>query len=174
MEPLVETLIESPEWAECDLPGLAERAARTTLVALGLDPSGFAISLLGCDDSRIAELNAAFRGKPVPTNVLSWPSKELAAAESGQEPDLPDTDPAGPVELGDVAIAYGVCVREAAEAGRPFDDHVTHLLVHGVLHLLGYDHVEDADATLMEGREVAILASMGVPDPYADGADSPD
>ncbi|MCA8878509.1 MAG: rRNA maturation RNase YbeY [Rhodobacteraceae bacterium] len=174
MEPLVETLIESPEWAECDLSGLAERAARATLAALGLDPSGFAISLLGCDDSRIAELNAEFRGKPVPTNVLSWPSEDRAAAAAGQEPDLPDADLADPVELGDVAIAHGVCAREAAAAGRRFDDHVAHLLVHGVLHLLGYDHVEDADATLMEGREVAILATMGVPDPYADGAASPD
>ena len=87
----------------------------------------------------------------------------------GEAPDLPEGDPDDPLELGDIAIAHGVCTCEAAAAGRPFDWHVTHLLVHGVLHLLGYDHVEDEDAALMERIEVEILAALGVPDPYAEG-----
>ncbi|MBL9058760.1 MAG: rRNA maturation RNase YbeY [Mangrovicoccus sp.] len=169
MRHLVETLIDSPDWEDCDLPLLAEAAGRASLSSLGLDPAGFAISLLGCDDDRIAGLNAEFRGKPAPTNVLSWPSEERAPEFVGDTPDLPEGDPADPLELGDIAIAWGVCAREAAAAGRRFDHHVSHLLVHGVLHLLGYDHVEDEDAALMERREVEILAVLGVPDPYADG-----
>lgn len=166
---LVETLIDSPDWDGHDLAGLAARAGDATLTALGLDPAGFAISLMGCDDDRIAVLNAEFRGKPVPTNVLSWPSEDRAPEYVGEAPDLPEGDPDDPLELGDIAIAHGVCTREAAVAGRPFDWHVTHLLVHGVLHLLGYDHVEDEDAALMERIEVEILAALGVPDPYAEG-----
>ena len=169
MPPLVETLIESPDWATCDLQGLAERAGRATLASLGLDPDGFAISLMGCDDARIAGLNAAFRDKPTPTNVLSWPSEDRAPDFVGDMPDLPEGDAEDPLELGDIAIAHDVCAREAAAAALPFEDHVTHLLVHGVLHLLGFDHVEDEDAALMESREVAILAGLGVPDPYAVG-----
>lgn len=170
MPSLVETLIESPDWEGSDLPALAERAAQATLGHLGLTPEAYCVSLLGCDDSRIAALNADFRGKPAPTNVLSWPSEDRAAEFSGEEPELPEGDPEDPLELGDIAIAHGVCAREAEAAGKPLSDHVSHLLVHGILHLLGYDHVDDADAALMESREVAILALMGVPDPYADDA----
>jgi len=75
-------------------------------------------------------------------------------------------DPAEGPELGDLAIAWETCAREAAEAGRPFADHVAHLVVHGTLHLLGYDHMCDEDADLMERIEVEILATMGIPDPY--------
>ena len=108
---------------------------------------------MGCDDARIAELNGDFRDKPQPTNVLSWPSEERGAAQPGAAPALPTgPDP----ELGDIAIAYETCAREAAEQGKPMADHVTHLIVHAVLHLLGYDHIRDADATLMEATEVEI------------------
>ncbi len=162
---LVDTVIDEPRWEEAGLEPLAERAARATLEALGLSPDEFEISLLGCDDARIAELNGDFRDKPQPTNVLSWPSEERGAAE-GEIPDLPEGDPGMPEELGDIAIAFETCTREAAEQGKPFANHVTHLLVHGVLHLLGYDHMTDSDAALMEGLEVRILATLGIPDPY--------
>jgi probable rRNA maturation factor len=82
-------------------------------------------------------------------------------------PDLPEInedDP--PEELGDIALAFGVLTREAAAADKPFDHHLTHLLVHGLLHLLGFDHINDADAALMEGFETRILARLGIPDPY--------
>jgi probable rRNA maturation factor len=75
-------------------------------------------------------------------------------------------DPEDGPELGDIALAFETCAREAAEAGIPFENHVLHLVVHGTLHLLGYDHVRDADGDLMERTEVEILASLGVPDPY--------
>ena len=131
------------------------------------------ISLLTCNDKRIAELNEDFRGKPQPTNVLSWPSDERGAARAGEMPHLPRPTPPMPAELGDVAIAYDTCAREAGEAGKPLKDHALHLLVHGTLHLLGFDHERDADADLMEGLETEILAALGVADPYAHLAEAP-
>jgi probable rRNA maturation factor len=164
---LVETVIEDARWEAFGLAGLAEQAGRAALVALGLPREGFAISLMGCDDARIATLNADFRGKPVPTNVLSWPSDERGAEVAGEAPDVPDPGEAeDPNPLGDIAIAWDTCAREADEQGKSMRDHVVHLLVHGVLHLLGYDHVEDDDAVLMEALEVRILANLGVSDPY--------
>jgi probable rRNA maturation factor len=160
----IDIVIEDDRWAEAGLAPLATRAAGATLAHLGLDPEAWEIVLLACDDDRIAALNADFRGKPQPTNVLSWPSEDRAAEAPGQPPAPPD--PATGPELGDIAIAYDTCAREAAEAGLPLDHHVTHLLVHGTLHLLGYDHIRDADAAIMERIEVEILASVGVANPY--------
>lgn len=166
-EPLVEALIEDARWEALGLDELAERAARATLDRLGLDPSAYEISLLGCNDRRIAELNEDFRGKPQPTNVLSWPSEERGAGKAGEMPHLPAPLPPMPLSLGDVAIAWETCEREAREAGKPLPDHALHLLVHGTLHLLGFDHERDADAELMEGLESEILRALGVADPYA-------
>ena len=167
MEPLLETLTEDARWHAFGLAELAEEAARAALADRGLAAEGFMISLLGCTDARIADLNADFRGRPQPTNVLSWPSVERAAAEDGGVPLPPVAGPTEfPEELGDIAIAWETCEREAAEQGKPVRDHVTHLLVHGTLHLLGYDHIRDGDAALMEGAEIRILAGMGLPNPY--------
>ncbi|MFC3086046.1 rRNA maturation RNase YbeY [Tabrizicola soli] len=164
---LVETLIEDARWDGLGLARLAERAARAALAGVGLSGEGFAIGLMGCDDARIAVLNADFRGKPQPTNVLSWPSEERGAEFAGEAPDLPEPGAADdPESLGDIAIAWETCAAEAEAQGKPMGEHVTHLIVHGVLHLLGYDHIEDEDAALMEGLEVRILASLGVSDPY--------
>lgn len=164
---LVETMIEDVRWEAFGLAALAERAGRAVLAGLDLPAEGFAISLMGCDDARIAALNADFRGKPVPTNVLSWPSEERGSEFAGEEPERPEAGvPDDPEPLGDIAIAWETCAREAAEQGKPMEAHVAHLVVHAVLHLLGYDHIEDEDAALMEGHEVRILASMGLPDPY--------
>ena len=163
---IVDCLTEDPRWAEAGLPALAETAAAAVLVRLGLEPSVYAISLLGCSDARIADLNADFRGKPQPTNVLSWPSDERGAQTAGEMPHLPGPAARGPQELGDIAIAWETCAAEAQEAARPMRDHVLHLLVHGTLHLLGFDHDRDRDAALMEGLETEILARLGVDDPY--------
>ncbi len=167
MEMLVDTVIDDPRWEASGLSARAEAAAAAALAAVGLPRVGFMVALLGCDDARIAALNTDFRGKPVATNVLSWPSEERAAEVAGDAPDLPDPGTAEePEELGDIAIAFDTCAREAVEQGKPFGDHVSHLIVHGVLHLLGYDHVEDADAEVMEAIEVRALATLGIPDPY--------
>ena len=160
----VDCLIEDPRWG--DIAALAELATEAALDRLGLEPSVFEISLLACDDSRIAALNADFRDKPAPTNVLSWPSDERGAAVDGEMPLIPQPGPDS--ELGDIAIAYDTCAREAAEAGKTMRDHTIHLLVHGTLHLLGFDHERDQDATLMEGLETEILGKLGIADPYRD------
>lgn len=152
---LTDTICEDPRWQDAHLPDLAARAAGATGRLLGLDPA-LEIAVLGCDDARIAALNAAFRGKSAPTNVLSWPAEDLAPGEV----------PTGP-ELGDIAIAWETCAREAEEQGKPLEAHVTHLLVHGTLHLLGHDHMTDAEAEVMEGLERDVLAGLGLPDPYA-------
>jgi len=161
---LTETIIEDTRWSGLDLAGLAERAACATLAHLGHDPGAFEISVLACDDARIAALNADFRDKPQPTNVLSWPAEERGAENEGGLPD-PLVSGADP-ELGDIAIAFETCRREAEAAEKPLQDHVTHLIVHAVLHLLGYDHMRDKDATLMERTEVEILGKLGLDDPY--------
>ncbi|MFN3644799.1 MAG: rRNA maturation RNase YbeY [Gemmobacter sp.] len=167
MVSLVDTVIEDARWEGFGLDACAEAAGLATLAALGLGPSGFAIVVMGCDDARIAALNADFRGKPQPTNVLSWPSEERGAALPGTAPALPRPgEPGDPAELGDVAIAWETCAAEAEAAGKPMVHHVTHLIVHGILHLLGYDHEHDADATLMEVIEVRALATLGVGNPY--------
>jgi len=158
---LVDVLIEADAWGGTGIEALAETALRAALSHLDLDPGAFEIAVLACDDARIAELNREFREKPVPTNVLSWPSDDLSPDNEGGQP-LPPED----AELGDIAIAFETCQAEAGDQGKEFNDHVTHLLVHGCLHLLGYDHVSDKDAAVMEGLEVEILAKLGIANPY--------
>lgn len=168
MEPLVDTVIEDDRWEAFGLETLATRAVETAMVALDLPTDGFTLCLMGCDDARILELNGDFRGKAKPTNVLSWPSAERASDDEGGMPEAPEPGAADdPEPLGDIAISYDTCAAEAAEAGKPMADHVTHLVVHGLLHLLGYDHIREGDATLMEATEVRILAQLGLSDPYS-------
>ena len=150
-----------------DLPALGERAGLAALAAAGLQPQGYALCLMACDDARIATLNSQFRGKPAPTNVLSWPSKDRASEVFGDPPPPPEAGNADePLHLGDVALAFDTCTREAHEQGKPLSDHVCHLIVHGVLHLLGYDHEDDEDAALMERIEIDALATLGIGTPY--------
>lgn len=162
----IDVLMEDARWAAFDLEHLAQAALNETCAYLKLDPSAMEVSILACDDVRIAALNRDHRGKPAPTNVLSWPAADLSAETDGRSPAPPRPDPDGALALGDLALAYETCLREAAEQGKSATDHVTHLLVHGTLHLLGYDHVRVRDATLMEGIERKILGKMGIDDPY--------
>lgn len=163
---LVESLTEDHRWDTLGLEVLAETAAVAVLDRLGLEPAAYEISLLGCGDKRIAELNADFRGKPQPTNVLSWPSSERGAREAGEMPQIPGPALQGRIELGDIAIAWETCATEAEASGRSLADHATHLLVHATLHLLGFDHEREADAALMEEFEIQILLRLGIADPY--------
>lgn len=170
MTGIVDIVIEDDRWATFGLAVACERAARAVGAHLGYDPALFQAVVMGCDDARITELNGEFRDKAKPTNVLSWPAEERGSEFSGEAPELPEPGtPDDPAELGDIAIAWETCVREAAEQGKTFDAHVTHLLIHGILHLLGYDHIDDDDAELMEQTERQILAGLGIADPYADG-----
>ncbi len=155
-----DVVLETDLWSDVPLSDLAQKACAATLMHLGLSGE-YEMVVMGCDNSRISELNAAFRGKDQPTNVLSWPSQERGAGVPGGRPHPPTED-----ELGDIAIAFETCKSEAKAQNIPLDHHVLHLLVHGTLHLLGYDHENDADAALMEGIESNVLESLNVPDPY--------
>ncbi len=163
---MIDISIEDARWQDLGLAALAERAMGAALAHLGINAAECEISLLACDDGRIAVLNAEFREKDKATNVLSWPAEDLAADRPGGTPLVPEADFMGEMALGDIAISYSTCAREAAEAGKDMQDHCTHLLVHGVLHLLGYDHIRDEDAALMEGLETAVLGKLGIADPY--------
>lgn len=158
----IELIVEDDRWNTAALDERAQIACCAVFAALSLSEA-FEVSILGCDDARIAILNNDFRDKPTATNVLSWPSADRAPTTAGANPIPPD--PMDP-ELGDIAIAFETCTREAAEQGKRFDDHVTHLLIHATLHLLGYDHETDKDAALMEALETRILAKLGIEDPY--------
>ena len=114
------------------------------------------VSLVFTSDAAIRQINAEWRNQDKPTNVLSFPAFPLAP---GGKP--------GPM-LGDIVLAAETIAREAADLGKPFDAHLTHLLVHGFLHLFGYDHMETDEAEKMEGLETRILAELGLSDPYGD------
>jgi probable rRNA maturation factor len=164
---LTDIIVEDERWRAVAFEELAETAAQAVLTHLGMVADVFEIAVLACDDVRIAELNADFRDKDKATNVLSWPSEERGVERDGEVPELPEQSfPGMPEELGDIAISYDTCAREAVAADKSMAEHVTHLMVHGTLHLLGYDHVRDKDATLMEGLETTILGKMGLADPY--------
>lgn len=158
-----DVIIEDERWRVSGLEALATRAVAATLAHIGLAHDDWNVAVLGADDARISVLNESFRSKAQATNVLSWPSAERGAAGEGLRPEFPEGDP----ELGDLALAYETCAREAEVAGIAFADHVTHLIIHGTLHLLGYDHVRDGDGDLMEAAEIAILEELGIADPYS-------
>ncbi|WP_323037355.1 rRNA maturation RNase YbeY [Pararhodobacter sp.] len=164
----VEIDITDARWAALDLNTLVARASAATLAFLGYDPAAFEVSVLACDDQRIQALNSQFRAKDSATNVLSWPTWDLSAETPGNAPDPAEPGtPEDPEALGDVALAYETCFDEARAQNKTPGDHVTHLVVHSVLHLLGYDHQTDEDAVLMEETERSVLAQLGIADPYA-------
>ena len=162
----IDVLIEDRRWENISFAVLASAALEATFMHLGLNAEAVEVSLLACDDARISALNSEFRAKPTATNVLSWPAEDLAAQAAGGQPLAPTVAPDGTLSLGDIAIAFDTCEREALEMNKPMTAHVTHLIVHGTLHLLGYDHLRDPDATLMQVIETEILGKMGLDDPY--------
>jgi probable rRNA maturation factor len=154
----VDILIESEAWQTLpEAEDVARRAIAAADAAAGEVQRGKAeLSVLFCDDETIAVLNGQWRGEEKPTNVLSFPAPLPHGAA-----------PADRAPLGDIAIAYETLVREAAESGKTASDHLAHLVVHGFLHLVGYDHQVDDEAERMECLERDILARIGVADPYA-------
>lgn len=144
--------IEHEAWEA--LPGLAALAERAVAAALeGRGETG-AVTLLFTSDAEMQVLNRDWRGKDKPTNVLSFPAPDMPVPEGEATP------------LGDIALACETVSREAAEQGKPLADHTAHLIVHGTLHLLGYDHETDGEAEEMESEERKILARLGIADPY--------
>jgi probable rRNA maturation factor len=158
---------EAGDWSS--LPS-AEEAIRTAAAALTRHPrfrgapAAEACVVLG-DDALLRSLNRTYRGKDAPTNVLSFPFHEPLGA--GPSSTAGHGAAAEPRQLGDVVLAVETVRREAAEQGIEPVHHLQHLVVHGLLHLLGFDHETEAEAEAMEGLEVEILASLGIPDPYA-------
>ena len=161
------TVIREDPWPEGEWDDLATRAAVAAIERtpqgewIGL-PTAIEIAVRLTSDAEVHTLNRQYRGKDKPTNVLSFPMVQ---------PDLLDTvtqgSDDGEVILGDIVLAHGVCVAEAEEKRISVEHHATHLIVHGVLHLLGHDHGDDATAEAMEEIERAALASLGIADPYA-------
>lgn len=147
-----------------------KRANEAVAAALGLTPFAalahaaplVEVAVRLTDDAEVQRLNRDFRGKDKPTNVLSFPQVQADLLES-----LDNSDD-GEILLGDLVLARETCAREAEEKGVSLADHATHLIVHGTLHLVGYDHMDEVGATAMEALEVKALASLGVGNPYAD------
>ena len=159
----MELELDIEDWPDADWEALARRAADAAAqVAVELANPRLVASLLFTSDERVHDLNREWRGKDRPTNVLSFPMLERV--------DLVHLDPdEGPAEmLGDIALACETCTREAAAKGISVEDHTAHLIVHGLLHLAGYDHeTSDADAEAMEELEAKALALLGIANPYS-------
>ena len=158
--PIPDVLVVAECWlAEPDAEAVIHRAIATAAEIANADHGEAELAVMLTDDSGIRTLNSNWRGIDKPTNVLSFPA-------------LQPTGPVGPDDaprmLGDIAIAYETTRKEADDEQKPFDHHLSHLAIHGFLHLIGYDHEQDSDAETMEALEKEILAQLGIPDPYSD------
>ncbi len=164
--PDIDVVIGHAAWrGALDEPAaLCRDAAKAALDAAGFGPLAPRVELgvRLADDAELRRLNHRYRGRDAPTNVLSFAASD---AMPGRLPALPDDG--APLALGDVVLALETVLDEAGVQGKTVADHVGHLVVHGVLHLVGYDHECDADANIMEGLETAVLAGLGIADPYS-------
>ena len=149
-----EAVVEDSRWEEIGFAEIANRACAATLRHAGPERGGHEIAVLACDDARMEGLNSIFRNVHSPTNVLAWPSHVGSGSAAGE------------ASLGNIAVSWETCRKEADESRIDLADHVSHLIVHGCLHLLGYEHDCDHDASKMEDMEIRILASMGIRNPY--------
>ncbi|MBQ1498428.1 MAG: rRNA maturation RNase YbeY [Sphingomonas sp.] len=161
----VAALVEAP-WPDADWEALSIRAAETALRQTPflewLDHAAtIEVAVRFASDEEVHVLNRQYRGKDKPTNVLSFPMIQPDLMEA-----VTENSDDGEVLLGDIVLAHGVCAAEAAERRVGVEDHATHLIVHGLLHLLGYDHMDDAEAEAMEEMERAALRDLGLHDPY--------
>ena len=157
---MTDVLVTADCWqVEPEAEAVIQRAIAAAAELVDEDVADAEIAVMLTDDPGIRTLNANWRGIDKPTNVLSFPALQ---------PECDRKPGDAPRMLGDIAIAYQTLRREADEEAKPFDHHLSHLAVHGFLHLIGYDHEEDDQAEDMEALETQILAQLGIPDPYAD------
>ena len=158
--PATEVLVVADCWqTEPDAEAIIQRAIGAAAEIADADVGDAELAVMLTDDSGIRTLNGNWRGIDKPTNVLSFPALQPTGA--GAPDDAPRM-------LGDIAIAYETTRQEADDEQKPFDHHLSHLAVHGFLHLIGYDHEKEAEAETMENLEREILVTLGIPDPYAD------
>jgi len=158
--PMTEVLTVAECWqSEANAETTIHRAIEAAVEMADADVGESELAIMLTDDAGIRALNSTWRGFDKPTNVLSFPALQ---------PEGPVGPDDAPRMLGDIAIAYETTRKEADDEQKPFDHHLSHLAVHGFLHLIGYDHENDADAEIMEALEVEILAQLGIPNPYAD------
>jgi probable rRNA maturation factor len=158
--PITEVVVAADCWQrEPDAEATVQRAILAASTAADADVDNAEVAVMLTDDATIRTFNKDFRGIDKPTNVLSFPAPEM---------DAVDDEEAAPRALGDIAIAYETLRHEADEEAKPFLHHLSHLAVHGFLHLIGYDHETNDEAEEMEALEVAILAQLGIPDPYVE------
>lgn len=162
--------VEGGDWP-ADAEDLATRAGRAALDA-ATAPKPSELSLVLADNALVHRLNREYRGQDKPTNVLSFPLTDGEEVDDDSEKLASATDV--PVLLGDVILAFETVAAEARDQGKAFADHLSHLVIHGVLHLLGFDHMTDADAEIMERLEEQVLARLGIADPYASRSEEPD
>lgn len=156
-----------PDWLAAEQADLFLQAAlRDALAVTDIEAAQVELSVAFLSDAEMADLNAEHRDRPTPTNVLSFPSYE---ADELQDVALVMQQLGMPLVVGDIVFAGDVVAREAAEQNKAVLDHFRHLAVHGALHLLGFDHIEDDEAEVMEAHEIAILASYNIANPYLDG-----
>ncbi len=159
----VDVVIESPEWSTLADPEKLLRRAAVAALKVSRLHAHVGISILLSDNAAIAELNRAWRGKSDPTNVLSFPAAPF-----------PETAPTMARPIGDIAVAWGIVAAEAPAQGKTLENHISHLIVHAVLHLVGYEHQTDEGAAEMQTLEITALASLGIADPYeTDAAATP-
>ena len=157
--PATEVLVTADCWqAEPGAEAVIHRAIELAAEIVDADTADAELAVMLTDDTGIRTLNRNWRGIDKPTNVLSFPALQPVGARG------PDD---APPMLGDIAIAYETMWREADEEAKPFEHHLSHLAVHGFLHLVGYDHENNDDAEAMEALEREVLAQLGIPDPYA-------
>lgn len=161
----LDILIDAPGWtvALADVERLCETAVIAALAVGPTDLRDAEVSVLLTDDATMRRLNRTYRGHDAPTNVLSFEGSRECTVSRGAQVAKMRTQPPF---LGDIALGLDVTASEAGAAGKPIADHFRHLIIHGVLHLLGYDHQNDADAEVMERLEARVLDTLGVPDPY--------
>jgi len=156
----VELNIADQKWVLLDeFDELARRSINMTLECFDTEFPSSETHILATNDTQMARLNGQYRNTNVTTNVLSWPVNQSTY------PDHPEGNTSWKF-LGDIAVAFDFCQNEAKLKGVRFDHHITHLLVHGCLHLLGFDHIDDADARQMEQLEIKILTKLGINNPY--------
>ncbi len=149
MSIIMDLRVEDDAWT-CALSNLSDLCQSALNAATASSTTGLQVDVLLTNDEALCQLNKDWRGKPVPTDVLSFPAEDLMDGFAG-----------------DIAIAYGVCLRDARTDGKSLSDHLCHLLIHGLLHLLGHDHIEEDEADIMEALEREALGRIGISDPYS-------